>query len=1038
MVMVTEDCSNLARWFHAGSWHIGARLAVLAIVVCSTVWGVEPAEPFLNGLHERGYYDMALAYLDRVGSGPQVPRDFAEAVAYYHGLTLLHMADSQSDVDVRAQHLEEAQQKLQQFLTDRAKHPLASSARQAMAELPTKRARILLLKAESQTGKERTSTLGQARQLFEEAYRQLHEEREALRDELAMRAGGSASPQREDQRARYVQIQMDMAKLQFEKATTVKENSTAYRRELKDAAQAFGEIADKYRRWAAGLQAQLFRGRCYQEMQAWQDALADYEHLLAHEPETEAVARLRAKALERAIECWCHDDLRRYDAAIERGEAWLLAAKEQKPGDEDALAIHWQLARAYQLKGEAAAAETERRAQHANARKHAQTVARFPGTSQHAAQSLLTQLGSMVDAVGSSEWDTFLDAYQAGKNALWQYDQVQQASKSKPPAPEASRDATGDPGDKRAKPDAAKQGLDQLAVARRALERALALSDEKTSINELNEVRFFLSYLSFRQQRYYDAAILGEFLARHYPQHAHSARAAMIALTAYLQLYAGAAESERDFGMQHALSIADRIAKTWPDSEHAQEALGTLIEFSIHQGDLDRVDTLLGQIPDSAPSKGVTEMKAGRAFWSQYLRAAPRSAAHGTTPTNDDQEASRQKLREHARQLLTAGLNRTPSPNVTETSLLATLALAQIHLDSDRPTDALQLLEDQSRGPYTLCLQGHAATQLPGFSAETYRTALRARILSLATSSTPDAELPTVIATMDALKKAIGDAPDAHQRLTSLYVGLARDLETPLVRATGRRQEALAHGMDLVLRHVSQHSNDVAILLWTANTWSTIADSFAKTPASPKDKVQGYRKQAALAYQRVLKLAGEEGSRVDPQVRSSVQIRLASLMRTQGEYEAALELLRKVLGENEKLFEAQLEAARTLSTWGQAGKLEAYAQAISGYGKAGDRREPLVWGWGKLGNVAAQQIQLGPAQRPRFAPIFHESRYNLALAQYEQARRQKGDQRTQGLRRAKSTIATTRTFLETADADWQSRYEALNRKIEQAVASSKG
>ena len=62
-----------------------------------------------------------------------------------------------------------------------------------------------------------------------------------------------------------------------------------------------------------------------------------------------------------------------------------------------------------------------------------------------------------------------------------------------------------------------------------ALRQAVSLSDNKTPIDDLNSARWYLCYLLFDSGQYYDAAALGEFLARRYPDSLPARRAALIA-----------------------------------------------------------------------------------------------------------------------------------------------------------------------------------------------------------------------------------------------------------------------------------------------------------------------------------------------------------------------------------------------------------------------------------------------------------------------------------------------------------------------------
>ena len=76
---------------------------------------------------------------------------------------------------------------------------------------------------------------------------------------------------------------------------------------------------------------------------------------------------------------------------------------------------------------------------------------------------------------------------------------------------------------------------------------ATTLVDDDTDPKLLNEVRYFLCWLYWESEDYYRAAVLGEFLARRYPDHPAAASAAKISMASFERLYAqvGKAESGR-------------------------------------------------------------------------------------------------------------------------------------------------------------------------------------------------------------------------------------------------------------------------------------------------------------------------------------------------------------------------------------------------------------------------------------------------------------------------------------------------------------
>ena len=72
--------------------------------------------------------------------------------------------------------------------------------------------------------------------------------------------------------------------------------------------------------------------------------------------------------------------------------------------------------------------------------------------------------------------------------------------------------------------DVAKKSAQAFAYCQRAIE----LSDAKSNLVNLNLVRYMVSYFYYAKKQYYEAAVIGEFLARKYPDAAKARPAARL------------------------------------------------------------------------------------------------------------------------------------------------------------------------------------------------------------------------------------------------------------------------------------------------------------------------------------------------------------------------------------------------------------------------------------------------------------------------------------------------------------------------------
>src|SRR5690348_2920516 len=60
----------------------------------------------LQGMRERGYYDLALEYLEDLRKRPDAPADLKEVIDYEEGRALLDEASRMGDLDRRAAQLD--------------------------------------------------------------------------------------------------------------------------------------------------------------------------------------------------------------------------------------------------------------------------------------------------------------------------------------------------------------------------------------------------------------------------------------------------------------------------------------------------------------------------------------------------------------------------------------------------------------------------------------------------------------------------------------------------------------------------------------------------------------------------------------------------------------------------------------------------------------------------------------------------------------------------------------------------------------------
>ncbi|HUG69010.1 MAG TPA: hypothetical protein VMM76_14770, partial [Pirellulaceae bacterium] len=873
----------------------------------------EPAREFLNGLRERGLHDVALDYLDMMETSPLAPVELKEIIQYEKGVTLIEGSRAQRDQAIREKFLDDAQKLLKEFTESprTAQHALANSARNQLGNLIVERARMTV---ESSKKGDKAKLLQEANVLYEEAYKVFKDMEETVRVQLERipkvldlqdKRQAAMADRRTQLRADYLQTQLTAAAIREEMADTVAEGSEPFKKLLTEAASQYDEIYTKYRTRLAGLYARLYQGRANQRIGKLQDALGYYSELLDQPDEPEAFRTLKTKTLRLAMDGWLHPSEKKYMEAVKRGSEWVKKSRPTDDRDSDWLAIRLSLAKAYKMQADEAEKSDARTISQSisEAKKQANFVANKSGELQEEARRLVAALGGPDRTGEKPDPHTFDEAKVAGKEAL---DAIQTATLVVSQVP--TRIAKEK--DEAIKADLQKQleeAQGTLATARSDAmmyyQLALRLANNETSIDDVNIVRYFLCWLYYLEQDYYRAALMGEFVARRYPDSAGARPCAKIAMACYIQIYgethqtagdlfkeldkdadgailgeeltslpeiAQGADKNADenvtsdelvarlveFDVAHIVSIAEYIADKWSDQPEAEEALNTLVPFMINAGELERAEQFLTRIPESSPRRGDSELKTGQAMWGTYLRESPQVQqweADGP-PARIDVAAKREEqnqLKAKAVEILSAGYGRLqPATAPSRGIVTALLSLAQAQLESQQAVKAIEVLEHETFGPLVLVRKQDPSATDPAIVEEVYKTALRAYISSLASADGGGA-MEKAKGVMDQMKAAIGGDAEGEKRLISVYVNLAQDLEKQLESATPEVKRALSQGYETFLRQLNEGASELSILNWVAESFSKLGKSLDDGQTLNEDAKKYY--QASLdAFQNII------------------------------------------------------------------------------------------------------------------------------------------------------------------------------------------
>jgi tetratricopeptide (TPR) repeat protein len=989
---------------------------------------VEPAEQFLQGLQDRGLNELALEYLDQMKTSQLVDDEFRRQIPYHRGVVLIERSRQTIDPAERGRILDEARSALERYADENPENVQGAEAHLQLAGVQLSlgqqlAAQVGQFPAEAAYDGQRQTLESEARLAFASA-RETFEEAETIYarelDELppTQNADGDSRNRRQEFRARVAQLKFLAAQSQFETAQTYPADSEQSRKLHEAAAEKLAAVYDEFARtFIVGLYARLYEGRCYQAIGQFQQALGCYEDVLAQPNVLPPFRKLIASTAHRKAELLIAQE--KFDAAIDIANTCLADASGAEETTPEWLAVRFRLAESLQKKGEAlTAGSAEQRKLLAEARDAYRFVSNSPGEFQSAARMAIASLVQSNDQE-RKQARNFQAAYDAGKDALASYN----AAKLALPTAEKNNPA--------ALPELHDQMEHGKQDARHYFRAATTLVDADTDQKLLNEVRYFLCWLYWEGGDFYRAAVLGEFLARRYPDHPAAASAAKLSMASYERLYAQAAtngggKTNTDFEARRMAQMAEFIARRWPGTADARAAQSVLVSYAIRSNRIDEAQKLL---ENASPAvRPQLELQLGNAMWSRYIEVV--NADKGARPDEDALD----RLKESAQKYLRSGFEASRTePEVSDSAAAAGLYLAQAYLSDEKYDEAISLLEDGEVGPLSLISRGHAAASRPQYAVEAFKAALRAYVL--ATPPQPQKALEV----MQSLEKAANRSGGNVAQLTQIYISLGVALEKQLdqLRRAGRDRDAerIATAFAQFLEKIAAQQSDAdwPTRVWLGQTHYAMAGAEPQRAGARRWSAaeRSYLEKARDVYKQLIgdsaknaELAPSENSIL------AAKVQLGECYRALGQYEEALDTFSEVLRVRESSLSVQRAAAYAYQQRGQQGNAQWLERAIHGGYKLRSTGQNRIWGWLKLSQVAARAARADE----KYRDTFFEARINVARCRYLAAMKNNGVAREQDLAKAKQGIQSLAQLYPTLGGEkWRTEFDALLKQIQSAA-----
>ena len=605
---------------------------------------------FLQELRDRGLHDLALEFIDQLRSDPQLPADLKVVLDYQEGRTQIDEAAKSSDLVRRRELLEQARTKLEGFVKAQPSHPLAREALVQIARMLVERGHLALLLADDAQDEaqktarkaEARASFVQAREAFGRAVEQLNQSYKTFSGFIAK--GDARLEDRGKVYSALLDAMLQQAVSDYELAQTYPAGSKERTDHLAEALKQFDDLYKNYRTQMAGLTAQMWQAKCYEEQGKIGEAIGIYKSLL-DQPDP------RLRPLQRFVGYFHIVALsKRKDHALAADEAvrWLekYSRREERRSSEG-LGVLLELARNIDAQMAESTDKTER---------------------QQASKRIIDAVSQVV---------RYTSPYKNEALALLKKYKPTAAAKSEELARLSYDDAVGQADE---------------AIASRDWERAIALLkaadrkvDPRREIDKANRARYNLAFCYYMNKQYYEANVLAEHIARRYPQGGLSPKATEIGMQALADAYNTYTEVDRSGDLERLIDLAKYTAETWPDREQGDDAHMNLGQIYQGRGQYDLAIAEFAAVRDRSPKHIEAQTRLGGAHWAKSRMLDRRG--------DKDKAAAEAQV---AIDLLDKSLKarRAAGAGPTDAGLIGNAAdLAVALTETGKPAEALALLD---------------------------------------------------------------------------------------------------------------------------------------------------------------------------------------------------------------------------------------------------------------------------------------------------------------------------------------------------------
>lgn len=539
------------------------------------------AETFLLALRERGYFDLASEYIERLRSDPGLGEPLKGLLDYHEGRALVDEASRTVDLARRRELLDQAERKLDAFVKGRPQDANAMEALVEIARSLSERGHLARLVGEdAQEAEKKQAKLDEARSMFHravEAYALAADRLDAAYQALA------GFKERDDPRvAERTRLRNSMLDARLKCGIAMYEEALGFAADAPDrgpilerAVALFDGLEKDYRGTTAGMMAQMFRAKCFEEQGKIGEAIGVYRDLIGQPSE-----------LLRDIKRHAHyfyvvalTKRKQFALAADEAVKWLqIYDRREDRRTIEGLGVYYELARSLdaQITPETPKAEKDQAAK--KIVEALSPVVRTPTRFKNDALALLKKYKPNA-------------AIQASEIARLNFD------------------------------EASAQG--EEAIASREWDRAVALL--RTALakagprqaDRVDLLRYNLAYACYMNKAYPEAEVLAGHLARRHSRWEHAPPAAALAMQAILDQYNAPQGLDRAGDLERYIDLAKFTTETWPEREEADDARIALGQIHQGRGEYDQAVADFASIGERSSRRLEAQTRLGGAHWAK-------------------------------------------------------------------------------------------------------------------------------------------------------------------------------------------------------------------------------------------------------------------------------------------------------------------------------------------------------------------------------------------------------------------------------------